>query len=42
VFAITNPKNMGKVDTIIGEEINKFLKEGISNTELDDGKKAYL
>jgi zinc protease len=42
VFAITNPKNMGKVDTIIAEEINKFLKEGISNTELDDGKRAYL
>jgi zinc protease len=42
VFAITNPKNIGKVDTVIGEEINKFLKDGISITELDEGKKAYL
>ncbi len=42
VFAITNPKNIGKVDTIIGEEINKFLKDGVSITELDEGKKAFL
>jgi zinc protease len=42
VFAITNPKNLGKVDTIIADELNKFLKDGISITELDEGKKAFL
>jgi zinc protease len=42
VFAITNPKNLDKVDSVVAEEINKFLKDGISITELDDGKKAYL
>jgi len=42
IFAITNPKNMGKVETIIGEEIGKFLKEGPSASELDEGKKAFV
>ncbi|MCE9533930.1 MAG: insulinase family protein [Planctomycetes bacterium] len=42
IFAITNPKNMAKVDTIIGEEIGKFLKEGVSASELDEGKKAFV
>lgn len=42
VFAITNPKNMEKVDTIIGEEIAKFLKEGPSASEVDEGKKAFV
>jgi len=42
VFAITNPANMAKVDTIIGEEIGKFLKEGPSASEVDEGKKAFV
>jgi len=42
VFAITNPQNMGKVDTIIGEEIGKFLKEGPSASEVDEGKRAFV
>ena len=41
VFAITNPKNMKKVDQIIHEEIAKFLKDGVSLSELNEGKKAY-
>ena len=42
MFAITNPKNMQKVDSTIAEELNKFLKEGVSATELEEAKKAYL
>jgi zinc protease len=42
VFAITNPVNMGKVDSLIAEEVNKFLKDGVSLDELETGKKAYL
>lgn len=42
VTAITNPVNMGKVDALIGEEVSKFVKEGVSAAELEEGKKAYL
>jgi zinc protease len=42
VFAITNPVNMGKVDALITEEVDKFLKTGVSLEELEGGKKAYL
>ncbi len=42
VFAITNPKNMTKVDTAIKEEIDRFLKNGVSLAELSDGKKAFI
>jgi zinc protease len=42
IFAITNPDNMEKVDVTIAEEVNKFLKEGVSLEELEAGKKAYV
>jgi zinc protease len=42
IFAITNPINMGKVDGLITEEVEKFLKDGVSLEELDGGKKAFL
>ena len=42
IFAITNPINMGKVDALIGEEVDKFLKDGVSLEELEGGKKAFL
>jgi zinc protease len=42
IMAITNPMNMGKVDALIAEEVNKFLKEGVSLEELDSGKKAFI
>jgi zinc protease len=41
LYAITNPKNMGKVDSVIAEEVGKFLKDGVSLSELDEGKKAF-
>jgi zinc protease len=42
IFAITNPANMPKVEATIGEEVTKFLKEGVSADELEQAKKAYL
>jgi zinc protease len=42
IFAITNPKNMAKVDKAIKEEVEKFLKGGPTSEELSEGKRAYL
>lgn len=42
IFAITNPTNIDKVDKAIGEEVQKFLADGVSATELTEAKKAYL
>jgi zinc protease len=42
VFAICNPQNLDKVDKGAVEEITKIVKEGVSASELDDAKKAYL
>jgi zinc protease len=42
VNAITNPTNIDRVDRAVAEELDKFIAEGPSLTELDDAKKAYL
>jgi len=42
VFAITNPKNMEKVDKIIEEEIAKFIKDGASASEVNEGRDALV
>jgi zinc protease len=42
VMAITNPKNMSKVETAVKEEITRLLKDGVTGDELDDAKKGYL
>jgi zinc protease len=42
VMGITNPKNIGKVDKAVEEEVAKFLKDGVSLEELDAGKKAFI
>ena len=42
VFGISNPTNLAKVDALITEEVNKFLKDGLSLDELDAGKKAFI
>jgi len=42
IFAICNPQNLDKVDKGALEEVAKILKDGVSASELDDGKKAYL
>jgi zinc protease len=42
MFAITNPKNIDKVDQTIAEELDKMIEKGISQKELEEAKKAYL
>jgi zinc protease len=42
LYAITNPKNMPKVESAIGEELTKFLEKGASASETEEAKKAYL
>jgi zinc protease len=42
IFAITNPVNMSKVDALVTEEVNKFLKDGVSLEEVEAGKKAIV
>jgi zinc protease len=42
VEAIANPTNMPKVESAVAEELAKFLKDGVSDKELEEGKKAFL
>lgn len=42
IFAICNPANIKKVEKAITEEVAKVLKDGLTETELEQGKKAYL
>jgi zinc protease len=42
VFAITNPANIDKVEAAIREEVDRLLKDGVTQQELDDGRKSYL
>ncbi len=40
--AICNPKNIDKVDKAMVEELDKLCKEGVTETELREAKKAFL
>jgi zinc protease len=40
--AICNPQNIGKVQKVIQEELERILREGITQQELDDAKLGYL
>jgi zinc protease len=42
VRAICNPANIAKVETVIREEIDRLLKDGIPDDELTRAKQAYL
>jgi zinc protease len=42
LFAICNPKVIGKVDSAILDEVDKLRKSGIDEKELDEGRKAFL
>ena len=42
VYAITNPKNMPKLKSVIMQELNKILKDGVTDKELADAKNGYL
>lgn len=42
IFAISNPENAGKVQTAILEELQRLLKDGVTQKELDDARTGYL
>ena len=42
VYGMTNPANVGKVESLVVEEVRKFLADGPGAEELEAGKKAYL
>lgn len=42
VFAIAAPENMGKVETAIREEIERALKDGFTDEEVEAAKRGYL
>ncbi len=42
MFAICNPVNIDKVDKAIAEVLEQMAKEGVTETELTEAKKAYL
>ena len=41
-FAIYNPENSEKLIAAYKEEINKFIKDGVTENELKDAKSGYL
>jgi zinc protease len=42
VTVSTNPANIGKVTAAVTEELQRFLKDGPTQKELDDAKQAFL
>ena len=42
IQAITNPLNIGKVETAIREEVEKLLKDGVTAEEVTRAKSGYL
>lgn len=42
IYAISNPENAGRVREVIQEELQRLLKEGITEQELADAKAGYL
>lgn len=42
VYAITNPGNMPKVESAIREELERLLKDGVTEEELASAQKGYL
>jgi zinc protease len=42
INAICNPNNIGKVNSAIGEEIDKLLADGVTTEELARAKQGYL
>jgi zinc protease len=42
MLAITNPKNMTKVDAAMADELDKMLKTGATQKEVSEAKQAFL
>lgn len=42
IYAISNPTNMPKAAKAIREEVEKILKDGVTDDELENARKGYL
>jgi zinc protease len=42
LFAIANPTNMPKVEAAVAEELARFLKDGVTDKEVEEAKAAFL
>ncbi len=42
VYAIFAPENLGKVKSALGDELTRALKSGLTQKEIDDGKRALM
>jgi len=42
IFAIANPSNVEKLKVVIREEIEKILKDGVTEQELETAKRGFL
>ncbi len=42
IQAICNPKNMARVEQCVREELDKMIKEGMSEKELDEARQGWL
>jgi zinc protease len=42
ISAICNPQNIGRLETTIREEIDRLLRDGLTQEELDRAKHGYL
>lgn len=42
VYAITNPANMGKVESLVKEEIELLLSKGVESDELEVARRGHL
>ena len=42
IYAISNPDNIPKVRKVIAEELEKLLKDGVTEAELAEAKTGYL
>ncbi len=42
IYAIANPQNIQRVKTVIREELDRLLRDGVTPEELEAAKQAYL
>ncbi len=42
IYAIMNPENLGKLETALKEEIQRLLKDGVTDKELKASKEGFL
>ncbi len=42
IFAICNPTNIDKLEAAVASEMQRMLKEGVAEKELEEAKKAFL